>query len=89
MELDNSKSITLLENAIAELSSFNESRRNGGREMSEKLKSCPFCGREAEVLSTGFMYCVMCISCLDNVDWCKTEQEAIEAWNRRPENAKS
>ena len=55
--------------------------------MTKKLKPCPFCGGKAEILTTdsysGFDYCVMCISCIGNVDWCNTKEEAIEAWNRR------
>ena len=55
--------------------------------MSEKLKPCPFCGREASIrrnLSTGYT----AIQC----DYCRawwtpaellTKNEIAEAWNRR------
>jgi Lar family restriction alleviation protein len=52
--------------------------------MSELLK-CPFCGGEAEMLNySPTEWLVHCIECDGMVEkWRKTEQEAIEQWNRR------
>ncbi len=59
----------------------------------EKLKPCPFCGSEGYVYkSEGFGgdmdYYPRCRTenCIGNNGWVKfeTEQEAIKAWNRRP-----
>ena len=59
-----------------------------------KLKPCPFCGGEATLIDDGFgRYFVEC-SMSDGI--CKviprtwsydTKEEAIEAWNRRADNA--
>ena len=56
-----------------------------------KIKLCPFCGMECNVLGTTFgdsmtkYYRVECDGimghCLDH--WSDTKEEAIEAWNRR------
>lgn len=55
------------------------------------LKPCPFCGGEGVVIKSTFMgfkddffHCV-CLDCnTENAKFkCKTETEAIEAWNRR------
>ena len=63
----------------------------------EELKSCPFCGGEAEIVDNGetrsnkyYFVDVSCkntncrgyTSCLEF----KTKQKAIEAWNRRQNN---
>ena len=49
------------------------------------LKRCPFCGGEAEILHyehDGYLPC--CTKCNGMVEkWFDTEEEAIEAWNRR------
>ena len=63
--------------------------------MSDKLKPCPFCGGEAELVYTndnhrapyvrckfGVMQKPKCVGC--QYPWNhKTEEEAIEAWNGR------
>ena len=54
----------------------------------EKLKSCPFCGGEASVYQAGYMYSapqyyIFCDECGCETPVFNTEQDAIEAWNRR------
>lgn len=62
----------------------------------DKLKPCPFCGSEAWMIYTNDNHKRPCIQCKFGafkepkcplshlVAWdYKTEQEAIEAWNRR------
>lgn len=59
--------------------------------MSEaKLKSCPFCGNEAEIISQPMnfeinerTYSVRCRSCFCKVGNYTSESSAIHAWNRR------
>lgn len=55
-----------------------------------KLKPCPFCGGEAEVVDNGWFVDVSC-----KKDDCRgyanhlvynSEKEAVEAWNRRTVN---
>lgn len=51
----------------------------------QKLKKCPFCGGEAEVWVSGvtdraIVYCTVCDA---QIRIRPTEQEAIEAWNKR------
>lgn len=50
--------------------------------MSE-LKSCPFCGGEAELDEYCGRYVVFCKS--EKCSWRDTEAKAIEAWNTRHE----
>lgn len=58
---------------------------------SDVLLSCPFCGDRAYTYTShnhevGLVYLVHCEKCKINYPCdraCKTEQEAIEAWNRR------
>lgn len=52
-----------------------------------ELKPCPFCGGEAEIVNNGYF---VDVSCKDHRcrGWAEslmnnTEEEAIEAWNRR------
>ena len=63
-------------------------------EVSEELKSCPFCGSKAEIrtmsYSGGKVYGVFCIADLEAdyqhghfIDNYRTPKEAIAAWNRR------
>jgi len=56
--------------------------------MSDKLtdlKPCPFCGSKAELLNMGedFPHIVVCTNCGSAGATYETEQEAIEAWNKR------
>lgn len=50
----------------------------------EQLKPCPFCGGEAYFYE--FERCIGCLNCgVETVSY-HTEEEAIEAWNRRIED---
>ncbi len=54
--------------------------------MDEKLKLCPFCGGKAYVyIDPAAMHgwTVSCYGCLAIMRGFQTEQEAIEAWNKR------
>ena len=56
-----------------------------GRMTEPKLKPCPFCGGEAEVwvsdvTDRAIVYCTVCDA---QISIRPTEQEAIEAWNKR------
>lgn len=59
--------------------------------MSKKLKPCPFCGGEAELIATirnwsgepKMMYLVKCKNRCCNQFPHDTKEEAREAWNRR------
>ena len=67
-------------------------------EVSEELKSCPFCGSKASVRQVAPVainnavkygyggYFVMCNKCLTSGNNYPTEMKAIEAWNRRATN---
>lgn len=48
-----------------------------------KLKPCPFCGVEAEVLDAYGGYTVKCRSCFCGTGIYKDSKRASEAWNRR------
>ncbi len=53
----------------------------------DRLKPCPFCGRQASfrtTLDNGFIY-VVCANdgCYARTDGCLNEEEAIKCWNRR------
>ena len=52
------------------------------------LKRCPFCGGEAEVTLFLGNYIVACKGCPGSTFPCKgmTEEEAVEAWNRRADD---
>ena len=56
--------------------------------MTDKLKPCPFCGGEAEMLNySPSEWLVVCPTCDGMVErWRNTEKEAVEQWNRRVEN---
>ena len=64
--------------------------------MEEKLKPCPFCGGEAELINIDAArvngicnpITVRCKECNCNVNWFCKEQKAIEVWNRRTSNEK-
>ena len=60
--------------------------------MAEKLKPCPFCGGEAELVNIGTNLCdpitVECKQCKCNTQWFDRSCDAIEAWNRRTSNVK-
>lgn len=63
--------------------------------MKEELKPCPFCGEEARLINKCAAFekvsCVICTKCgartkdfSISTKW-SSDQEAIEAWNRRTE----
>ncbi len=55
--------------------------------MSEKLKSCPFCGSKADVFENKFegnkIYMVACEQCGISTAAYEHEQSAINDWNKR------
>ncbi len=56
-----------------------------------ELKPCPFCGGEADcsknvLHNNQYEWAVECIECGAFTDCFATEEEAIEAWNRRADN---
>ena len=58
----------------------------------EQLKPCPFCSSVEENLRLyklsqgfGFVYLVSCTGCVATTGKYKTEEQAIKAWNNRPE----
>ncbi len=64
--------------------------------MSEELKTCPFCGGEAEIYDTGdgisfFIGCRTDRCYLSIKQQCigqySKQEQMIEAWNRRVDNA--
>ena len=58
--------------------------------MPNELKPCPFCGGEASMIKVDYVrgntYCY-CTECKAKSPYCLTREEAINAWNRRSENA--
>ena len=64
---------------------------SGAVGMQNKLKPCPFCGGEAEVVFGACDYnvyqvCCTGANCHAMAGWSDTEEEAIEEWNRRAGN---
>ena len=56
--------------------------------MIKKLKQCPFCGGEVSLETNTFFYYIRCnrcnlVACFSDKD--ETEEETIEAWNKRGE----
>lgn len=57
--------------------------------MPNELKPCPFCGGKAtlwEDVGADRPFNVLC-GCGGRVGWFETEEETIDAWNRRVKNA--
>ena len=57
-----------------------------------ELKTCPFCGGEAEIfhsLFTAAEYYAMCNKCDARIGVYWTPREAVEAWNRRAKDGAS
>lgn len=49
-----------------------------------KLKPCPFCGGEAEIIGEDEMYQVICMECDGSIDrFFDTPEEAAKDWNTR------
>ena len=57
--------------------------------MSEvKLKLCPLCGGEAKIIYYyPYRYAVKCIACGSETLHFSSQDTAINAWNRRADNA--
>lgn len=55
--------------------------QKGGRVM-EKLKKCPFCDGEAEIIGVYQMW-IRCCNCGAETDVYDSKEELIEAWNGR------
>lgn len=55
-----------------------------------ELKSCPFCGRDNvmtwHIGHRDLPWMVECMGCMAEGPWAKTEEEAMELWNRRYNN---
>ena len=62
-------------------------RINGKEPDMPELKTCPFCGGEAEVYTeeddTQEWFCVRCVDCWARTDGNDTEIGARDAWNQR------
>lgn len=62
--------------------------------MDEKMKPCPFCGGEAEIMKMGYPHWIYCLKCGARVHGRVTgtkagEKASIEAWNMRAENGET
>lgn len=55
------------------------------------IKPCPFCGSKAKVTLFLGNYAVTCLNCPGAIIACpgQTEEEAIEAWDRRTDNGQT
>ena len=53
----------------------------------ERVKPCPFCGGEAEIIKAhffgGYQYACRCVDCVAQSAFCGTKEEAVTEWNRR------
>ena len=62
--------------------------------MTEKLKTCPFCGgkvKRAFAYGTAIVWCPMCLAQIrrtDDYEEGDSMPQAIEAWNRRANDEK-
>ena len=57
--------------------------------MNDQLKPCPFCDSAEIYLRNDdhhHMYFVQCDECGCRTDYCEYRHEAINDWNRRPED---
>lgn len=63
---------------------------SGEVNLMEKLKPCPFCGGEPEMINySEHEWLVNCPECCGMVErWRETEKEAAEQWNRRANDDK-
>lgn len=58
-----------------------------------ELKPCPFCGSDDIRIGKygdsefGYDYGVLCYSCQSHTRYTENKKEAVEAWNRRTNNA--
>lgn len=53
--------------------------------MTEKLKPCPFCGGEAEIIEEGIGFNIKCADCYaEMTPFVTDKREAIKMWNTRP-----
>jgi Lar family restriction alleviation protein len=70
-------------------------REAGGQAVNEKLKPCPFCGREKIIIHSidpdierlADNFWAVCTSCVSFGPLSNTKKEAIAAWNKRIEQA--
>ena len=53
--------------------------------MTEKLKSCPFCGGTANIAKGQIEFWAYCPHCGMQTELFETEKEVVDAWNRRSE----
>ena len=54
--------------------------------MGKRLRKCPFCGSEAELLivpGKKAKWVVRCTKCYTNNGTFSSDHDAVEAWNRR------
>lgn len=51
--------------------------------MTDKLKTCPFCGGKPKFAKSGADAWVFCSNCGATQDSCKTNKEAVDNWNAR------